>query len=662
MTPEPPTPHLHPLLQRQMRRLSLDPAAAPAGWGELLQRVTRAYREHDEANQLMAHSQQLASDEMLLLTASLQAERDSLEARVAERTGALRVSEARLTSLLSLSADWIWEQDAELRFTYFSQGLREATGIDPDTLIGQERLAASNWAAQPEALAAYEAALAARLPFRDFTYDLTRADGRRISIRISGLPITDEQGCFQGYRGIGRDVSALTEADRRVAQLASTDTLTGLPNRNQFGAELELAIGRARRQGLSFAVCFIDLDRFKTVNDTLGHAAGDDLLCTMAGRLHGVLRQNDVVARLGGDEFVVLLEGAATPEDAAVVAEKLRLATCEPMMLRGCRFELGASLGVALYPRDGDEATTLLQHADAAMYDAKNAGGNAVRFYTPDMADSARQAFELESALRLALTRDELVLHYQPKLHAGSGELSGLEALVRWQHPTRGLVMPGEFIPLAEERGLILTLGRWVLRAACRQIAAWAERGLAPVPVAVNVSARQFNSGCLLHDVSVALAESGVAPSLLVLELTESTLMADPQRAADLLRRLHDQGVRIAIDDFGTGYSSLAHLKRFPAGQLKLDRSFVRGLPDDEGDRAITGAVIAMAHNLGLDVVAEGVETEDQRRFLVGLGCDELQGYLLGRPAPPEQAHHWLRAAAPQPRASCERMASMTAL
>jgi diguanylate cyclase (GGDEF)-like protein/PAS domain S-box-containing protein len=466
----------HPLLQRQLRRIGLDAAGAAPPWRELLARVARAYREHDEATSLLEHSQQLASDELLALADRLQAERDSLEARVAERTAALRVSEARLAGLLSLSADWIWEQDADGRFTYFSDGLHQATGIDPATLLGQRRQAHGMNGASAEAVAAYEQALAARQPFRDFTYDFTRADGSQIAIRISGFPVLDEEGRFQGWRGIGRDVTALTEADRRVAQLASTDTLTGLPNRNQFAAELDLAIARAHRDGRSFALCFIDLDRFKTVNDTLGHAAGDELLRAMARRLQQVLRGSDFVARLGGDEFVVLLDGVSEVGTASAVAEKLLQATVAPVVLRDVRFELGASLGLALFPRDGSDAATLLQHADAAMYDAKNAGGNALRFYTPEMADSARAAFELESALRLALAREELRLHYQPK------------------RQNRGLRGAG---PLAAPDGGPGAAGR--LHPAGR--GAWTDRGAGPLgaqgglPTARRLAGRRAGTG-----------------------------------------------------------------------------------------------------------------------------------------------------------------------
>jgi EAL domain-containing protein (putative c-di-GMP-specific phosphodiesterase class I) len=329
-----------------------------------------------------------------------------------------------------------------------------------------------------------------------------------------------------------------------------------------------------------------------------------------------------------------MLEGDAGAADLSTIANKLLAAIGEPMTIQGCSFLVTGSIGIGLFPVDGEDAATLLKHADAAMYLAKDKGKNNVQFYTSDLADLAARQFEVESALRLALTRGELLLHFQPKIDIASGRMLGVEALVRWAHPTRGLVPPGDFIPLAEERGLIVPIGRWVIQAACRQIRDWRSAGFAAPPVAVNLSARQFVSDSLIDDLVDALTLYGVAPSELEVELTESVLMADPERANQVLQQLHAMGVRISIDDFGTGYSSLSYLKRFPAQTVKIDRSFISGLPSDGDDTAITQAVIAMAHSLGLNVVAEGVETAEQLALLRKLGCDEAQGYLLGRPMP----------------------------
>jgi diguanylate cyclase (GGDEF)-like protein/PAS domain S-box-containing protein len=628
---------LHPLLKRQLKRLGLAAEALPAGpdgWRQLLERISRTYGDHDQERYLLERSQDLASEEMAQLYADLRAERDQLDQRVRERTEALQRSEARIQSLLSLSADWVWEQDAQMRFTYVSESIEQAIGVAPAALLGAGRFDNPAHDAAPEARAEYEARVTARRPFRDLLIRRAGTDGHAERyIRSSGEPVFAPDGRFLGYRGVSRDVTQAVLAEQKVNQLARYDSLTGLPNRNMFLGELDRSIARAARQGSEFAVCFIDLDRFKTINDTLGHDAGDELLKVMAGRLRAAVRKSDLVARLGGDEFVVLLEGGPGPGLAAV-ADKLLAAIGEQLTIGGCHFLVTGSIGVGLYPADGEDAATLLKHADAAMYLAKENGKNNVQFYTDELAGMAARQFELESALRLALVRDELVLHYQPKVDVQSNEIVGLEALVRWHHPLRGLVPPGEFIPLAEERGLIVPIGRWVVATACRQIRAWRDAGLATPPVAVNLSPRQFADHRLIEDFEAAMQAAGVQPADLEIELTESVLVADPERANAVLHRLHDMGVRIAIDDFGTGYSSLSYLKRFPAQTVKIDRSFIRGLPTDRDDTAITQAVIAMAHSLGLRVVAEGVETADQLGLLQRLHCDEVQGYLLGRPAP----------------------------
>ena len=592
-----PMDELHPMLAVQLAQLALTADTPPADaqcWRRLLDCIGRAYADHEQLRQR---------------------------------------SEARMHSLLSLSADWIWEQDDQMRFTYVSESIEQSTGVPAWALLGRRRFEGPAYDIDPEARSEYEACVAARRPFRDLVFRRTRRDGTHLYVRTSGEPVFAADGTFLGYRGVSRDVTQALLAEQKMQELARYDSLTGLPNRNMFLGELDRTIARAHRQGGEFAVCFIDLDRFKTINDTLGHDAGDELLKVMAERLRAAVRKSDLVARLGGDEFVVLLEGGPAA-DLAGVADKLLAAIGEQVTINGCHFLVTGSIGVGLYPANGDDAATLLKHADAAMYLAKESGKNNVQFYTEELAGMATRQFELESALRLALVREELVLHYQPKVDVTSGHIVGLEALVRWHHPQRGLVPPGEFIPLAEERGLIVPIGRWVVATACRQIRAWRDAGLATPPVAVNLSARQFADNRLIDDFAAAMRESGVDPADLEIELTESVLVADPERANEVLRRLHTMGVRIAIDDFGTGYSSLSYLKRFPAQTVKIDRSFIRGLPTDHDDTAITQAVIAMAHSLGLRVVAEGVETADQLGLLQRLHCDEVQGYLLGRPAP----------------------------
>jgi len=631
---------IHPLLLRQLRRLALHADVPPdeaTAWTRLLERVSRAYTEADQDRYLLERSQQIASTEMAELYAELQAERDRLESRVRERTDALQLSQGRLASLVSLSSDWIWEQDEELRFTYFSDGLKQATGVEPAQLLGRQRLLNGTVAVPPDVAADYERRLAARLPFRDLVYCLGSPGSRGVYISVSGEPIFDLDGRFKGYRGVGRDVTHQRLAEQQVLKLARYDGLTGLPNRSMFIDELERTLARARRHGEAFALFFIDLDRFKNINDSLGHGAGDQLLKVMASRLRELLRDSDLVARLGGDEFVVLLDGTVDAAALAHVARKALAAIAEPVLIESRSYQVTGSIGISLYPDDGADAATLLKNADAAMYLAKDSGKNNYQFYTAQLAAHSAQQFALEADLRAALQRDELQLHYQPKVRVDDGALVGMEALLRWMHPQRGLLAPGAFITLAEDSGLILPIGQWVLEHACRQVRASRDAWLQVPRCAINLSARQFVTDTLVDEVQRALAEHALDASALEVEITESVLMADPQRASRTLQVLHALGVQIAIDDFGTGYSSLAYLKRFPAQTVKIDRSFVNGLPQDRDDAAITQAVIAMAHSLGLEVVAEGVETRAQLDFLMRLGCDQAQGYFIGRPVPAEQ-------------------------
>jgi diguanylate cyclase (GGDEF)-like protein/PAS domain S-box-containing protein len=627
-------PALHPLLRRQLRRFELDAATAAPAWAGLLERVSRAYHEAEQDRYLLERSQDIASGEMSELYAALQAERDLLESRVRERTDALQLSQGRLASLVSLSSDWIWEQDADMRFTYLSEGLKQATGVDPASLIGKRRLLDAVVDVSPDVLAEYQRRVDERLPFRDLCYCLETRSGRGAYISVSGEPIFDAHGVFQGYRGVGRDVTHQRLAEQQVLKLARYDALTHLPNRNMFVEELERTLARARRSGDNFALFFIDLDRFKNINDSLGHDAGDQLLTVMATRLRKLLRGSDLVARLGGDEFVVLLEGGTEPAALSLVARKALAAIAEPVILQGRSFQVTGSIGISVYPQDGSDAAALLKNADAAMYLAKDSGKNTFEFYTAQLAALSAQQFALEADLRAALSRDELQLHYQPKVRLADGELVGMEALLRWQHPQRGLLAPGEFIALAEDSGLILPIGQWVLDAACRQIRAWRDAGLSVPRCAINLSARQFVTDTLVDDVVQVLAAYALPAEALEVEITESVLMTDPQRANRTLQGLYGLGVHIAIDDFGTGYSSLAYLKRFAAQTVKIDRSFVSGLPADRDDAAITQAVIAMAHSLGLEVVAEGVETQAQMDYLRRMGCNEAQGYHIGRPMP----------------------------
>ena len=434
-----------------------------------------------------------------------------------------------------------------------------------------------------------------------------------------------------------------TKADERIEYLASHDSLTKLPNRDMFNELLRHAIEGASRHQRSLALLFIDLDKFKVINDSLGHDAGDMLLLEVANRLRSVLRASDVVARLGGDEFVVLLEETAERNDVERIAGLLLSALGRPTQLSGHECHATASIGIAMYPSDGLDAQTLTKNADMAMYLAKEDGKNAFRFFSKEIKAQSIERLTLESALRRALEREQFSLHYQPKIDMTSGQITGVEALLRWAHPELGLVSPAQFIPLAEETGLIVPIGRWVLKEACAQNTAWQRHGLRPVTIAVNLSPRQFADGQLLHDVDEALLASGMSPVLLQLEVTESMVMRNVPRAIRVLDAIQSRGIRLAIDDFGTGYSSMSLMKQFPIDTIKIDRSFVRDLAEDSEDQAIAQAIISMGKALGMTVVAEGVETVEQREFLRAHACDEMQGYLFSKPLPPRELAELLR-------------------
>ncbi|MEN6520400.1 MAG: EAL domain-containing protein [Armatimonadota bacterium] len=418
---------------------------------------------------------------------------------------------------------------------------------------------------------------------------------------------------------------------------ATHDPLIGLPNRLLFSDRLNQGLSNARKTGRPLAIMFLDLDRFKLVNDTLGHNTGDLLLKKVAERLTYSLRDVDMIARMGGDEFTMLLSNISSPDDASRIADRILQVLSEPLVLEGHEMVVSGSIGISIFPADGDDAETLVKNADTAMYRAKEMGRNNYQFYTETLNMAVLKRMTLENSLRKALEREEFVVHYQPRVNVNDGEIMGMEALIRWQKPESGLVYPAQFIPLAEETGLIVQIGEWVLRTACVQNRKWHDAGLAALPVAVNISARQFHQNDLVWVVKDALKSAGLEPRYLELELTESALMHNTDQAVRALNELRELGVRISLDDFGIGHSSLGYLKRFPVNTVKIDQSFVRDITTDPDDAAIAGAVVAMAHSLKLNVIAEGVETLQQLEFLRSLNCDEMQGYFVSRPIPPDE-------------------------
>jgi diguanylate cyclase (GGDEF)-like protein len=427
------------------------------------------------------------------------------------------------------------------------------------------------------------------------------------------------------------------ESEARLAYLAQFDPLTDLPNRALLADRFSQMIVQAKRRNSPLAVLFIDLDEFKAVNDTLGHAGGDGLLKHIAMRLQSAVRTGDTVARISGDEFVIVLNELVRPEDAALIAQKIIDSLSTPVEVDGKEVFVTASVGIAAFPADGADAETLIGAADAAMYRAKQAGRNAYQFFTAEINQRSRARVQLGSELRRALEREEFTLSYQPRYQLATRQPSGAEALLRWKHPERGMVPPNEFIPVLEETGLIVPVGDWVLRRACEDLKAWLAAGHAVVPIAVNLSARQFRQAALDVRIKSLVASVGIDPGLIELEITESQLMHDPDHAIRVMRALSDAGMNIAIDDFGTGYSSLAYLTRFPVSALKVDRSFVRDMSRDKNDATIVRTIIEMAHSLGFTVIAEGVETEKQAGLLQLLRCEQAQGYLFGRPMPADE-------------------------
>jgi diguanylate cyclase (GGDEF)-like protein/PAS domain S-box-containing protein len=464
-----------------------------------------------------------------------------------------------------------------------------------------------------------------------------RKDGSLYTVEQTVTPMHDRSGRLSHYVVVHEDITDRKQAEEKIKYLSSYDSLTGLPNRSLFRERLAQAVARAQAVHQRLAVLFLDLDHFSRINDSMGHDLGDQLLAQLVERLTATTRAADTLARIGGDEFAVILSTKVGVDTAAILARRLISAVSTPYDIDGQEVHLGASVGMALYPDDGADADQLIKNADVAMYRAIHEAPNGYRFFSSEMTEEMTTRLNLERDLRRALSRDELVLYYQPQLDVLSGRVVGMEALVRWNHPELGLLAPGRFIPLAEETGLIIPLGELVLRLACRQIHTWVEAGVPMVPVAVNLAAHQFRRPGLAEMIHDIIDLSAIETRWLELELTESGIMEDAQAAEMTLAELAEQGLKISIDDFGTGYSSLSYLKRFPIHKLKIDQSFVRNLGQDEDDAAIARAIITLGHSLGMTVVSEGVETTTQLDYLRSQGCDMVQGFLFSRPVPADQ-------------------------
>lgn len=630
------------------------PPADAAEFTELYERFNEVLSHLQKRETWLTEQRDQFKEELAVAQQELRDERGRLKVEVSKRRRA-QAEMLKLSSALTHAADAVMVTNRSGVIEYVNPAFESITGFSRIEVVGQSPDILRAEEQDPKIFAAMWAAIENGEVYRCELVN-KRKDGTTYHEEKTITPLKDSHGRITHFIATGIDISERIRAQEKLEYMAHHDAVTGLPNRVLLLDRVKQALHRAQRDGDITAVIFIDLDGFKAINDTVGHHFGDRFLGEVASRLQGTVREHDTVARLGGDEFAIVLEGMASMTDIAKVARKLIRDLAAPFIVDGREMYVTGSLGVARHPTDGNDVHTLLRKADSAMYRAKQVGKNTYRFYSEVEGEEDTARLELEQQLRRAVERREFVVYYQPQVSIDTSEVVGVEALLRWQHPQKGIVEPNRFIPILEETGLITEVGDWVLREVCEQAVAWQKLGLPPMRVAVNLSCKQFTKRDLVGDVARILDETGLDPKRLNIEITEGTLASKIDFTVKTLDKLNALGVTISVDDFGVGYSSLNYLKRFPIDKLKIDQSFVRDVTADTNDAAIAGAIIALAHKLNLQVIAEGVETLEQLFFLSRQGCHEVQGHLLSPPLSNSDFVEWL---GQNPRVRVKRIANM---
>jgi diguanylate cyclase (GGDEF)-like protein/PAS domain S-box-containing protein len=555
-----------------------------------------------------------------------------------------------LEAFLEHIPDNVFFKDRRSRFVRISRAMADHVGLaDPAEAVGKADSDIFSLEYARQALADEQEIIRTGLAKVGIEEKETWPDGRETWVRTTKVPLRNKVGQIVGTMGITHNITARKQAEARVQYMALHDALTGLPNRVLLEGRLTQAIALACRNQKSVAVLMMDLDRFKNINDSFGHYVGDRLLEALGKRLQGSLRDSDIVARLGGDEFIIGISMVADTRDIEIVAQKVLATLSEPCQIEGETLQIGASMGIAVYPADGENPEALLQCADAAMYEAKKRGRGTVCFFEPELTEATRRRQKLEKDLQQACSRGEFAVHYQPLVSVNEGRITGVEALLRWYHPEEGLISPSEFIPQLEELGLMVEVGEWVLRTACLQNVTWQKEGLPPVRVAVNLSAQQFYRGDITGTVDRALRETGLDPEWLELEITESLTLDESETTVEIMQDLKRIGVSLSLDDFGTGWSSLSYLRKFPLNRIKIDRSFMRDVALEPAAEAVVRSILRLGSNLGLDCVAEGVETQQQLDYLQREKCSEMQGFLYSAALPGAECGELMRSGVNSP-------------